>query len=275
MIPIPLNPVGVDQQDYFTITVTPGRVINGSALGLQYQIHIRGPKGAAYYINWGDGQIKQSTLLSTTRQIYTHTYATAGTYVIKMMSPRANLFIIGQMYAGFDYEAPYASLVYDCNFNWKAFPKLIQLYYAFGYCRNAIYKIPNFAPTLDSATACFYQNNNAQVVVTQLPDVLNFSQSCYYKAGSNNTKTYTLTKLPASLGHGNGNVQYMFAYSNLVASLDDFARNAPAQGWTNCTNIRNMFLGCSGVTGSRSAFLAKLPNVTNTSGAFDGTNTTA
>ena len=52
MIPIPLNPVGVDQQEYFTITVTPGFHKSGSTtLGMTYQLQLRGPKGADYYIN--------------------------------------------------------------------------------------------------------------------------------------------------------------------------------------------------------------------------------
>ena len=61
---------------------------------------------------------------------------------------------------------------------------------------------------------------------------------------------------------------------NAEMNLDTLVANAPAEGWTKLTNITNMFYGCPKVTGSRSAFLAKLPNVTNTAGAFAGTNTT-
>jgi hypothetical protein len=57
-------------------------------------------------------------------------------------------------------------------------------------------------------------------------------------------------------------------------NLDTLVANAPAEGWTALTNIAYMFYGCTKVTGSRSAFLAKCPNVTSTAGAFDGTNTT-
>lgn len=62
--------------------------------------------------------------------------------------------------------------------------------------------------------------------------------------------------------------------SQCVINLDTLVANAPAEGWTELTNITRMFFSCGKVTGSRSAFLAKCPNVTNTEKWADGTATT-
>lgn len=282
MIPIPLNPVGVDNQDFFTITVTPGGTgYSGQNLGMTYQLQLRGPKGAAYYINWGDGTVDQATIAATdTRQTHSHTYTVAGTYTIKIQSKRVNLIIAGQLYQSHDYTAPYASLVYDCNFNWKALPNISQLYYSFAYCRNARYKITNLPSTITNATAVFYQNDMAHVSITQLPN-LQYSDRLFYRAGCNTQTTYTLTKLPDNLGKGNGDVSYMFAYSNLVANLDQLVANAPINsagqnGWSDVQKFDYMFAGCKHVTGSKQTFTYSLPIQTSGQNtAYIGTNTTA
>lgn len=89
--------------------------------------------------------------------------------------------------------------------------------------------------------------------------------------------TLHLTGLPAGLTNGQA------AFSNALLAeinLDDLTANAPEGGWSEVTSIRNMFYNAGSgnspgtVTGSRSAFLAKFPNVTNTTNAFYGTNTT-
>lgn len=268
MIPIPLNPVGVDQQDYFTITVTPGYAKPGSTtLGMTYQLQLRGPKGATYYINWGDGTVDESTLAAAeTRQTHSHTYTVAGTYTVKVASKRANLIIVGQLYQSYDYAAPYASLVKDCNFNWKALPGITQLFYSFAYCRNATYEIPNLPSALKSATGAFYQNQDAHVAITQLPN-LQYSDRLFYNAGLYTDTKFTLKKLPDNLGKGNGDVSYMFSYSNLVANLNQLVSNAPSlggveRGWGYVKNVSFMFAACSGLTGSRSVFANAVPNVT-------------
>lgn len=91
--------------------------------------------------------------------------------------------------------------------------------------------------------------------------------------------TLTLTRLPDGLA---GNLISMFENALLaVINLDDLTANAPEGGWTEVRNIMSMFYNAGSgnspgtVTGSRSAFLAKFPNVTNASKAFYGTNTTA
>ena len=89
--------------------------------------------------------------------------------------------------------------------------------------------------------------------------------------------TLPLTSLPAGL---TGLVS-AFSYVLLAEiNLDDLTANAPEGGWTGVTSIENMFYNAGSgnspgtVTGSRSAFLAKFPNVTKTTNAFYGTNTT-
>lgn len=269
MIPIQLNPLGVQENEYFTITVTPGFKKSGSAaLGMTYQLQLRGPKGAAYYINWGDGTVDQSTIAATdTRQTHSHTYTIAGTYTVKLASERVDLIIVGQLYQSYDYAAPYASLVKDCNFNWKALPGITkQLFYSFSYCRNATYEIPNLPSTLTSASGVFYQNQNANVAITQLPN-LQYSDRLFYNAGLYTDTKFTLKKLPDNLGKGNGDVSYMFSYTNLVANLNQFVSNAPSlggveRGWGYVKNVSYMFAACSGLTGSRSVFANAVPNVT-------------
>lgn len=91
--------------------------------------------------------------------------------------------------------------------------------------------------------------------------------------------TLQLTRLPAGL---TGNLISAFDNTPLtVINLDDLTANAPEGGWTEVRNIMSMFYNAGSgnspgtVTGSRSAFLAKLPNVTTATNAFYGTNTTA
>ena len=86
----------------------------------------------------------------------------------------------------------------------------------------------------------------------------------------------TIHSLPQNLVQGLN----MFTGCRLVTiSLDTLAANAPAEGWPT-TDISYMFYNAGSgnspgtVTGSRSAFLAKLPNVLNIGDAFTNTNTT-
>ena len=90
--------------------------------------------------------------------------------------------------------------------------------------------------------------------------------------------TLPLTRLPAGL---TGRLVSAFDNTPLtVINLDDLTANAPEGGWKEVRNIMSMFYNAGSgnspgtVTGSRSAFLAKLPNVTNAVNAFYGTNTT-
>lgn len=71
-------------------------------------------------------------------------------------------------------------------------------------------------------------------------------------------------KLPAKLSSCRGAFDYCW---KAVIDLDELIANAPAEGWPEITDITRMFYAAGShnvpgtVTGSRSAFLAKLPNV--------------
>lgn len=264
MIPIQLNPlgVGVSQKDYFTITV--GAELKAS---MTYQLQLRGPKGAAYYINWGDGTVDESTIAATaTRQTHSHTYTIAGTYTVKVASARVDLIIVGQLNQSSGYDYPYASMVIDCNFNWKALPGIKQLTHSFANCMRATYEIPNLPRSITNASGAFLNNYFANVAITQLPN-LQYSDRLLCQCGQYTQTKYTLKRLPDNLGKGNGDVSYMFAYSNLVANLDQLVSNAPSlggveRGWGYVKNISYMFAACYGLTGSRSVFVKAVPNVT-------------
>lgn len=116
---------------------------------------------------------------------------------------------------------------------------------------------------------------NALFNFSELPKGMTAASSVF----SNCTKaTLPLTRLPAGL---DGSLSSMFENALLaVINLDDLTANAPEGGWTEVRNIMSMFYNAGSgnspgtVTGSRSAFLAKLPNVTVAAKVFYGTNTT-
>jgi hypothetical protein len=47
---------------------------------------------------------------------------------------------------------------------------------------------------------------------------------------------------------------------NAEFDITELANNAPNEGWSNLTNITNMFRNCLKITGSKSAFLSKCTN---------------
>ena len=139
----------------------------------------------------------------------------------------------------------------------------------FGGCANATLPLTKLPEGLKTGTAMFRGCTNAQLHLTKLPDSITDGTTMF--RGCTNAQLH-LTKLPEGLKAGTE----MFANCvNAEINLDTLVANAPAEGWTALTNISNMFSGASKVTGSRSAFLAKCPNVTAQTNTFIGTNTTA
>ena len=145
----------------------------------------------------------------------------------------------------------------------------------FNSCSKAQLPLTSLPPGLKGAATMFYGCYNAQLFITELPSGL--TDANYMFSGCYNTQLQ-LTSLPTGLKHTSG----MFSYcKKAVINLDDLTANAPEGGWTGVvTSIENMFYNAGSgnspgtVTGSRSAFLAKFPNATNTTNAFYGTNTT-
>ena len=139
----------------------------------------------------------------------------------------------------------------------------------FSGCTKAQLSLTKLPEGLENGTDMFNGCTNATLPLTKLPDGLTNGNRMF----SGCTKAQLpLTKLPDGLKTGTE----MFSNCvNAEINLDTLVANAPAEGWTALTNISNMFGGASKVTGSRSAFLAKCPNVTAQTNTFYGTNTTA
>jgi hypothetical protein len=233
------------------------------------------------YIDWGDG-VTQDT--ATHNQIVSHTYAKAGTYKIKIKADITNRVYLNSVGA---------NLVYDCSENFEKLGTMTSGSYMFTSCVNAVFsieKMPNevkdgdsmfsgcqsaFLPlkklsdVLTNGYYMFSGCKNAQLPLTYLPENLGWGEGMFN--GCTNAQL-PLTSLPYRLGSGKA---MFYNCKNAEINLDTLVANALEEGWTKLTNITNMFYGCSKVTGSRSAFLAKCPaNVVGADTAFNGTNTT-
>lgn len=170
----------------------------------------------------------------------------------------------------------------------------------FFYCPEAQLDLQELPESLSGSIAeMFYHCTKAKLNFTKLPDNITSTYStfrdCYLAelqipSLPESLVTMTgifehcrksrinLTKLPRTVS---GSLAIAFSNALLAEiNLDDLTANAPEGGWTEATNIENMFYNAGSgnspgtVTGSRSAFLAKFPNVTKTTNAFYGTNTT-
>lgn len=243
--------------------------------------------GYCKVVDWGDGSGEDATASGT---VLTHTYAAAGTYTISIKADCYRCM--------FGNNSTYAALVYDANGNWDALGNITICNNMFQNCGNAVFNFSELPKGMTSADHMFNGCTNATLALTSLPDELTNGQSMF--AGCSKA-TLPLTSLPAGLTNGYAMFQgctnatlsltslpagltgLVSAFSNVLLAeinLDDLTANAPEGGWTEVTSIENMFRNAGSgnspgtVTGSRSAFLAKLPNVTNASNAFYGTNTT-
>lgn len=236
-IPYPLDPMGSSLGPYFTLVVKPG--ILGDSLTYGFTPYWN-TGGYCKVVDWGDSSSKDATASGTR---LTHTYAVAGTYTIRIKADCYRCML--------GYNGTYAPLIYNANGNWDALGNITNGVNMFEGCTNALF---NFSDLPKGMTAASYMFSNCT------------------KA------TLPLTRLPAGLA---GSLVSAFGNTPLtVINLDELAANAPAEGWTEITDITRMFYkaGSSNVpgtvTGSRSAFLAKLPKVRTTNNAFYGTNTT-
>lgn len=236
-IPYPLDPMGSNLGPYFTLVVKPG--ILGDSLTYGFTPYWN-TGGYCKVMDWGDGSSEDATASGTR---LTHTYAAAGTYTIRIKADCYKCM--------FGYNGTYAPLIYNANGNWDALGNITNGVNMFKDCTNALF---NFSDLPKGMTAASYMFSNCT------------------KA------TLPLTRLPAGLA---GSLVSAFDNTPLtVINLDDLTANAPEGGWTEVRNIMSMFYNAGSgnspgtVTGSRSAFLAKLHNVTNATKAFYGTNTT-
>lgn len=236
-IPYPLDPMGSNLGPYFELVVKPGILGNSLTYGFTPYCNTG---GYCKVVDWGDGAPQDATA-SGTRLI--HTYAASGTYTIRIKADCYRCM--------FGYHGIYAPLVYDANGNWDALGNITNGTNMFESCTNALFNFSELPKGMTAAGSMFKGCTKA---------------------------TLPLTRLPAGL---TGSLVSAFENTPLtVINLDDLTANAPEGGWTEVRNIMSMFYNAGSgnspgtVTGSRSAFLAKLPNVTNTAKAFYGTNTT-
>lgn len=307
-IPYPLDPMGSKLEPYFELVVKPG--ILGDSLTYGFTPYWK-TGGYCKVVDWGDGSGEDATASGTT---LTHTYAAAGTYTISIKADCYRyVFGDSGTYAPLIYDANGNwdalgnitignGMFQNCGnavFNFSELPKgMTSAPYMFYNCAKAMLPLTSLPDGLTSGQYMFQNCTKATLPLTSLPTGLTNGDSMFTDCRN---ATLPLTSLPAGLTNGHA----MFARcskatlqltslptgpTSLVAAflsallakinLDDLTANAPEGGWTGVTSIEKMFYNAGSgnspgtVTGSRSAFLAKFPNVTNTTNAFYGTNTT-
>lgn len=270
---------------YFELVVKPG--ILGDSLTYGFTPYWK-TGGYCKVVDWGDGSGEDATASGTK---LTHTYAAAGTYTISIKADCYRCI--------FGYHGTYAPLVYNANGNWDALGNITDGSTMFQNCTNATLPLTSLPDGLTNGRTMFYNCTNATLPLTSLPGGLT---NGYFMFNGCRNATLPLTSLPAGLTNGEsmfyncrnatltltslptGLTGLVSAFSYVLLAeinLDDLTANAPEGGWTGVTSIENMFYNAGSgnspgtVTGSRSAFLAKFPNVTKTTNAFYGTNTTA
>lgn len=134
----------------------------------------------------------------------------------------------------------------------------------FDGCINSELLLSSLPSTLINSRAMFRNCKQSLLSLSTLPnDIISAGYMFQYCSGS----TLPINNLPDLLI----DADRMFdGCSNATFDITELANNAPENGWTNLTNISYMFNGCSKITGSKSAFLAKCPSgVTGSDTAFD------
>lgn len=167
-----------------------------------------------------------------------------------------------------------SSMFYDCRNAQLALTSLpsglTNCNAMFYNCEIALLALTSLPNGLTDCTNMFAGCVNSTLPLTTLPDSITKARGMF---GSCRNAELNLTALPSSMT----TCDIMFKCTlpaKLKVDLDAVVSNAPVNGWSDITSLKEMFWYCPGVTGSRSAFLAKFPNVTNTSNTFTGTNTT-
>ena len=252
-IPMTMNPMGRSSgEPYFSLIVKPG-ILGGMEYGFTPHWN---EGGYCRVLDWGDGVAENAVTSGT---VIKHTYTIAGTYKIKIVGDCWKVI--------FGKDASYAPLIYDSNLKWDFLGNITDAPEMFYNSQNAVFVVYSLPPFLRTGGSAFYYCRKASFYIKRLPDTL--EAAAFMLMGCPNV--YNLGSLSKNINNASSMLRGCI---NLSISLDDLVKTAPENGWEFLTTIQNMFYGCSLVTGSRSAFLAKCPNVTNTTNAFEGTNTT-
>ena len=303
-IPCKTNPMGKSKEPYFSLIVKPG-ILGGMEYGFTPQWN---SGGYCKVLDWGDGTSEDAV---TSNVLLTHTYSVAGTYKIKIVADcwrivfgnkpaydllvydsnaqwnfLGNLTNMGSMFQNcsnaiyrMDLLPPHVTnITYAFANNKKAdlrfrkFPEgVINAQATFNECTLSPLAFTSL-PKVRDITQMFYYNRNSAINITEIPEecvVLTGTFSSCYGPNCN----INIKKLPDNIENLNG----AFSQSDKIfIDISELAANAPPEGWTELTRLGSAFVRSLNVTGSRSAFLAKCPNITDTdpSGAFVGTNTT-
>ena len=238
---------------YFTLTIQT--TSDNQAWQFNYYCNTG---GSLNIIDWGDGE----SGTYSGNSVASHTYTNAGTYKIQM---QGNLYRVtfGSPSVNANTEA-----VIDCNGKWEMLGNITNFTYGFSYCTNFVGKsLKSLPANLENGLRAFYNTPVMESRITYLPETLTSGNQTFYRSNA----YISLDRLPPNLANGSR----MFSDApNTVINLDTLAANAPADGWTALTTISYMFTRCTRVTGSKSAFLAKCPNVTTSDYWATGTSTT-
>lgn len=247
----------------------------GQTLTFQAQGYFAG--GTAAVIDIGNGRQELANDETASR-----TFEYPGNYQLKIYKYNGTLARWGGT----------ANLV-SSNEKWQFMPKLTSLNYSFYGMSNSTLALRTLPPNITNLNNTFYNATNATLPLSAIPDGVTAMNSTFANVKNfsgqivNLPDTVTSAKSTFNGSAGNGlvrltklppNITDMTAFgvgaTFIYADLDELAANAPEGGYQALTTIQLAFSGCSNVTGSRSAFLAVCPNVTNTTNAFLNTNTT-
>lgn len=310
-IPYPLDPMGsTNRGSYFELVVKPG--ILGDSLTYGFTPYWN-TGGYCKVVDWGDGSgddatKSSSTLTHTYAEAGTYTisikaecyrcmFGDNSTYAALVYDANGNWDALGDITAG-------TAMFHQCInavFAFKNLPRNLRSgWWMFRSCTNALLKIETLPDSLvdmthmfafcsksplkinkipsgitgNKLTAAFNGCKEAQLVISELPAAITNGESIFRSCEKSE---FLITSLPDTLTNGDGMFQ---TCRKAVINLDALVSNAPENGWESLTVIQYMFQNAGSgndpgtVTGSRSAFLAKCPNVKNTASAFTGTNTT-
>ena len=225
-----------------------------TANNLQFGVQPYWNAGGYCNIDWGDGSTQAATTSGTQ---LTHTYASAGSYRVKVR---------GDMYR-FRVGSTNSAAVIDCNGNWGALGDITIGTDMFHFCTNVRLPSPMKLPaSLINGDYMFADCLLVGLAITELPVGLTGGYSMLARTKA----AIEISALPVGLF----NIPNMFrSCANAVFSLDDFVANNPGQ-WSSLAIIYNFAENVPGVTGHIASFLRKCPLVRDVGNAFTGTNAT-
>ena len=303
-IPMTMNPMGRSSgEPYFSLVVKPG-ILGDMEYGFTPYWNTG---GYCKVLDWGDG-IAEDAVKSGT--VLTHTYSVAGTYKIKIVADCWRLIfgnkpayypLVYDSNAQWDFLGDLTemgSMFQNCSnaiYHMDLLPPHVtNMTYAFMNNNHADLRFRKFPEGVVAAQATFSGCSRSPLAFTSLPKAPDITQIFYYNLSSSVniieipeecvilTSVFSsckgpncsinIKKLPDNVKDLNG----AFAQSDKTfIDISELAANAPTEGWTKLTILGSAFYKSTNVTGSRSAFLAKCPNVTNITNAFEGTSTVA